>query len=112
MTKGLDGCLFLYALDEWKNIEDKLKQLPMTNVDVRAFVRLFFSGAAECEVDGQGRVILPGNLREYAGIDRDITIIGAGPRAEIWARSRWDEYSGGAGASYDAIAEKLADLGI
>src|SRR5690554_4880291 len=68
ITKGLDGCLFVYSLEEWKNFEDKLSTLPMTNKDARAFVRFFFAGATECGFDKQGRIVIPGNLRQYAGI--------------------------------------------
>ncbi len=66
MTKGLDDCLFLYPSDQWEKIENKLKELPMTNKAVRSFVRTFFSGAVDCELDKQGRVLIGEHLREYA----------------------------------------------
>ena len=65
-TKGLDTCLFIYPMDEWANIETKLKDLPLTSADARAFVRFFLSGATECELDKQSRIIIPDNLRTYA----------------------------------------------
>ena len=92
-TKGLDNCIFLYPMDEWQAIENKLKSLPFTRADVRSFARFFFSGASELEVDKQGRVVLPGNLRDYAGIDKDVVIIGVGTRVEIWSYDSWNEYT-------------------
>ncbi|MBC7076031.1 MAG: division/cell wall cluster transcriptional repressor MraZ [Syntrophomonadaceae bacterium] len=112
VTKGLDNCIFLYPLAEWKLIEDKLHSLPFTKADVRSFVRFFFSAASEMECDKQGRIVLPPNLREYAGIERDVIIIGVGARVEIWAKEKWELYTQRAEASYEEIAEGLVDLGI
>ncbi|MBO8159313.1 division/cell wall cluster transcriptional repressor MraZ [Thermosyntropha sp.] len=111
-TKGLDNCIFLYPLNEWHLIEEKLRQLPLTRADVRAFVRFFFSGASELEIDKQGRTVLPLNLRDYAQIEKDIVIIGVGSRIEIWSVDNWKEYNDKAASSYEEIAEKLVDLGI
>lgn len=111
-TKGLDNCLFVYPREEWAIIESKLKQLPFTKADARAFVRFFFAGAAECESDKQGRVLLPANLRDYARLDKDIVIVGVSSRIEIWSREVWGKYSSEAELSYGDIAEKLEDLGI
>ncbi len=112
VTKGLDNCLFAYSAEEWGNLETKLKSLPFTDKDVRAFVRFFFAGAAECEVDKQGRILLPQNLREYAGLDKDIYVIGVSTRVEIWDKAKWENYSGDENMSADNIAEKMAMLGI
>jgi MraZ protein len=111
-TKGLENCIFLYPPDEWRNIEAKLHSLPMTRADARSFVRFFFSGASELEVDKQGRAVLPSNLREYAGIDKDVVIIGVGSRAEIWASDKWVEYNQEKAGHYEQLAESLVDLGI
>lgn len=111
-TKGLDHCLFLYPLSEWETIEKKLKTLPFTKADTRAFVRLFFSGASECEVDRQGRVLLPAKLREFARINRDVVIIGVSSRVEIWAKEEWDRFSQEAEQAYENIAESIVDLGL
>ncbi|HBK52482.1 division/cell wall cluster transcriptional repressor MraZ [Syntrophomonas wolfei] len=111
-TKGLDNCIFLYPQDEWQLIEKKLRSLPFTRADVRSFVRFFFSGAAELDLDRQGRSVLPLNLREYAGIDRDVIIIGVGTRVEIWSIEKWTDYNENAQSSYEEIAESLVDLGI
>jgi len=112
VTKGLDNCLFVYSKEEWTNLENKLKSLPFTDKDVRAFVRFFFAGATECELDKQGRVLLPQNLREHAGVQKDIYVIGVSARVEIWDKVKWEEYSSGDNMSAENIAEKMAMLGI
>lgn len=112
VTKGLDNCLFAYSLEEWSNLEAKLKALPFTDKDVRAFVRFFFAGATECETDKQGRILLPQNLREYAGLEKDVYVIGVSTRVEIWDKAKWENYSGDDNMSAENIAEKMAMLGI
>lgn len=112
LTKGLDNCLFIYPLEEWKIMENKLKQLPLTNKDARAFVRFFFSGATECELDNQGRIRIPNNLREYANLEKEAVMIGVATRIEVWSSSEWQEYNSDANLSYDEIASKMAELGI
>ncbi len=111
-TKGLDNCIFLYPMEEWSIIEEKLRSLPFTRADVRSFARFFFSGASELEIDRQGRTLIPLNLREYATIDKELIIIGVGSRVEIWAADKWGKYTADAESSYEAIAESLVDLGI
>ena len=93
ITKGLDGCLFGFSQTEWSNFEEKLKTLPLTNKNARDFVRFFLSGAVECEIDKQGRFLLPNNLRTYATLEKEINIIGVGTRIEIWNREAWKKYS-------------------
>ena len=112
VTKGLDNCLFAYSAKEWENLEAKLRTLPFTDKDVRAFVRFFFAGACECEVDKQGRILIPQNLREYAGFEKDVYVIGVSGRVEFWDKARWEEYSGDDNVSPDKIAEKMSMLGI
>ena len=112
VTKGLDNCLFVYPLDEWRILENKLKNLPMTNRDARAFVRFFFSGATECELDNQGRIRIPNNLREHALLEKEAVIIGVGTRIEIWSNDQWQQYNDDANLSYDDIAAKMQELGI
>ncbi|MBO5093766.1 MAG: division/cell wall cluster transcriptional repressor MraZ [Lachnospiraceae bacterium] len=110
VTKGLDGCLFVYDNNEWAVFEEKLKSLPITNKDARAFVRFFLAGAASVEVDKQGRILLPGSLRDFAELKKDIVLIGVGSRIEIWSKERWE-----GAASFedmDEIAEHMADLGL
>ncbi|ERK30828.1 MULTISPECIES: division/cell wall cluster transcriptional repressor MraZ [Clostridium] len=111
LTKGLDGCLYAYPLNEWKILEEKLKSLPLTNKDARAFVRFFFSGATEIELDKQGRGLIPQNLLEYAKIEKEIVSIGVLTRVEIWSKDKWNEYND-ENIDYDSLAEKMSDLGI
>lgn len=112
VTKGLDKCLFAYSKSEWRNFEEKLKTLPLTNKNARDFVRFFLSGAIECEIDKQGRFLIPSNLRSYANIDKEIVIIGVGNRVEIWNRESWTSYSSEENISADEIAENMTMLGI
>jgi MraZ protein len=111
LTKGLDGCLYAYTMDEWKVLEDKLKKLPLTSKDARAFVRFFFSGANEIDIDKQGRALIPQNLLEYAGIEKDIVSIGVSTRIEIWCKVKWDDYNN-SNIDFDEISEKMSELGI
>lgn len=112
MTRGLDKCLFVYPRSEWETLEAKLKKLPMTRADARSFVRFFFSGATECELDKQGRVLIPVTLREYATLERDCVVLGVSNRVEIWSDSVWQEYSSEAAGSFEEISEKLVDLDL
>lgn len=112
VTKGLDACLFVYPLAEWESLENKLRALPFTSSDVRSFVRLLFAGATVCELDKQGRILLPPNLRAHARLDRDAIILGVASRVEIWDKQAWEEYSTRASASFEQVAEHLEGLGI
>lgn len=112
ITKGLDSCLFVYPMAEWKTIQEKLKTLPLTNRDARAFVRFFFSGASESSLDKQGRVLIPANLREHSKLEKEAVIIGVATRLEIWSKDSWNDYTNDDNLSYDSIAEKMAELGI
>lgn len=112
VTKGLDNCLFVYPMQEWSILENKLKQLPFTRADARAFVRFFFSGATEVTIDRQGRVLIPNNLREYARIDKDVVVLGVSSRVEIWGKENWQVYSREAETAYESIAENIHELGF
>lgn len=112
ITKGLDGCLFAYSQIEWGNFEEKLKSLPLAQKNARNFVRFFLSGAVECEIDKQGRFLIPANLREHASLDKEIVIIGVGTRLEIWNKDLWQKYSKDESISADEIAENMTMLGI
>ena len=110
VTKGLDGCLFVYDNNEWNAFEEKLKSLPLTNKDARQFVRFFLAGAATVEVDKQGRILIPSLLREFAGLEKEVVLIGVASRVEIWSKDRWEN-----AASYEdmeEIAEHMAELGL
>ncbi|HIZ06773.1 MAG TPA: division/cell wall cluster transcriptional repressor MraZ [Candidatus Eubacterium avistercoris] len=110
VTKGLDGCLFVYPMEEWKNIEEKFRNIPLTTKDARKFSRFFFSGAATCEVDKQGRILIPTVLREFAGLQKDAVLAGVFNRIEIWSKERWMEES--EYDDMDEVAEHMAELGL
>lgn len=110
ITKGLDGCLFVYDHAEWTAFEEKLKSLPLTNKDARTFVRFFLAGAAGVEVDKQGRVLVPSVLKEFAGINKDVVLIGVASRIEIWSKERWADES--AYEDVESIAEHMSELGL
>ena len=107
VTRGLDTCLFGFTEEGWNELGGKISSMPMTHTDARAFSRIFFSGAAECELDKQGRSLIPANLRDYAKIDKDIVIVGLSSRFEIWSQAEWDKYSEKVSNSYESIAETL-----
>jgi len=112
VTRGLDKCLFAYPMDEWKLLEEKLKKLPLTKKDARAFTRFFFSGAVECEVDKQGRINIPQPLRNYAVLEKECSVIGVSNRVEFWASESWEEYFTASEESFAEIAENLLDFDI
>ena len=112
VTKGLDNCLFAYSKEEWKTFEEKLKNLPLTNMNARNFIRFFFSGATECEIDKQGRINIPQNFREYASLSKDVYIIGVSTRVEIWDKEKWDNYTSPENMDLDEIANQMSNLGI
>jgi len=112
VTKGLDGCLFAYSQTEWTAFEEKLKTLPISNKNARDFTRFFLSGAIECEIDKQGRFLITSNLREFAGLEKDVVIIGVNTRIEIWSKDKWKKYSSDENVNVDEIAENMTMLGI
>ncbi|MDO9464466.1 MAG: division/cell wall cluster transcriptional repressor MraZ [bacterium] len=107
ITKGLDNCLFLFTVDEWRLFENKTKALPLTGKDARAYTRHLFAGASECTIDKQGRISIPLYLKNYAQIRKDVIIIGVMSRIEIWSRENWISYSKNTERSVNEIAEQL-----
>lgn len=103
ITRGLEKCLYAYSLTEWNNIVAKLKQLPFTKKDARTFIRSFFSGAAECEFDRQGRINITSPLVSYADLTKECVVIGANDRLEIWGKANWDNF-------FEENSEKLEDI--
>ena len=103
ITRGLEKCLYAYSISEWNNIVDKLKKLPFTKKDARTFIRSFFSGAAECEFDRQGRINITSPLVSYADLAKECVIIGANDRLEIWGKANWDNF-------FTENSEKLEDI--
>ena len=110
ITRGLDKCLFLFTENEWKTQESKFKSVSFTKSESRKFNRLYFSGASNIECDKQGRILLPQYLKDYAGIKRDVMIVGVSNRIEIWSKEEWRKYYEGAAPSFEKTAENLLDL--
>ena len=110
LTKGLDGCLSIYPMDAWEVFETKLRALPLTNKNARTFTRFFVAGATNCELDKQGRILVPQTLREFAGLEKEVVLTGNLDRIEIWSKEKWSE-----NCNYDDmdnIAESMQDMGI
>lgn len=110
ITRGLDKCLFMFAEEEWRSQENKFKTLSFTKQQSRIFNRLLFSGAVEIASDKQGRILVPQYLKEFAGIKRDVMIIGVSNRIEIWAKDSWRDFYANSRQSFEEIAEKLMDV--
>lgn len=110
VTKGLDGCLFVFPQDEWQAFEEKLRTLPLTQKGARQFTRFFVAGATPCELDKQGRILLPATLREFASLDKDVVLAGMLNRIEIWSKDKWTENN--ACGDMDDIAEQMTQLGL
>jgi MraZ protein len=107
-TKGLDDCLFVYSSDEWRLLEEKIRSLPLSKA--RNLQRFFFAGAADIEADKQGRVLIPQNLREYASLVKDVMIIGASNRVEIWDKQKWNDLCGS--ITPQSVVEAMDELGF
>lgn len=107
-AKGLDNCLFVYSIKEWAMLEEKIRSLPLSKA--RNLQRFFFAGAAELEADKQGRVLIPQGLRDYASLTKEVTIIGASNRVEIWDKQKWEDMC--EGITPQSVAEAMDELGF
>jgi MraZ protein len=107
MTKGQEHCLFVMSFDEFRRMHDQLRQAPVTHKQARDYLRVFLSGASDELPDKQGRVSIPPLLRKYAGLDRDVAVIGAGSRIEIWDLETWDSYLAEQEPGYADTAEEV-----
>lgn len=110
VSKGMDGCLFVYANEDWNAFEQKLTSLPLINKEARQFARFFLAGAAQVELDKQGRILLPAGLREFAGLDKDVVLVGVGSRIEIWSREKWENIN--CDTDMDDITAAMEGLGL
>jgi MraZ protein len=110
ITRGLDGCLFMFSEEEWKHEEAKFRNLSFTKREARKFNRLFFSGATPVVPDKQGRILIPSYLKAYANIKKEIMLIGVSSRIEIWSKEKWKEFYAASKESFEDTAEKLMDL--
>lgn len=109
VTLGLDGCLFAYPMEQWEDFVNRLKELPGTK-EARKLQRYFLAGAAPCEADKQGRVLIPANLREKAGLSKEIVFVGVLQKIEIWSKERWEENEDY--GNVDDIAEHMSEFGL
>ncbi|MFE4464150.1 division/cell wall cluster transcriptional repressor MraZ [Oerskovia sp. NPDC056781] len=107
MTRGQERCLFLLPMDEFRRMYDQIRQAPVTSKQARDYLRVFLSGASDEIPDKQGRISIPAALRTYAGLDRDVAVIGAGTRVEIWDATAWEAYLADQEAEYAATAEEV-----
>ena len=112
ITKGLDGCLFLYPNNEWKIFEEKLRTLPLTNKNARTFTRFFLGSAVDGGLDKQGRVLISSALRTFAGLEKEVVLVGVLDRVEIWDKAKWDENNAVVEEDMDEIASQMEELGL
>lgn len=112
VTRGLDTCLFVYPKNEWEKLAEKLSSLPLTDIKARAFARLMLAGAMDVEFDKQGRILLPGYLRQFAALKTKAIVAGLYNRLEIWDETKWNDYKKSSESETDTINEHLAQLGI
>ena len=107
LTRGLDGCLFVFTEESWKSQERKFREMPFTRGESRRFNRLYFSGACESVCDKQGRILIPEYLKKYAEIKQDVVMVGVSDRIEIWAKEKWQKFFEEHKGSFEELAEKL-----
>lgn len=112
VTRGLDACLFVYPMKTWEVLAEKLGNLPVGEAGTRSFIRLMLAGAVDTDIDSQGRVLLPEYLKEYAGLDKEVTVAGLFDRLEIWDTAKWSAYKTDAEKNSGVIAEQLGKLGV
>ncbi|MBB5182916.1 division/cell wall cluster transcriptional repressor MraZ [Catenisphaera adipataccumulans] len=110
VTRGLDGCLYVYTSEQWQSVFQKLAALPTTNKNARWYQRMVLSKAAECEMDSQGRILIPSSLISLAGLEKECLIIGMANHLEIWAKARWEEMEQIESDSFEDVAEQLSDI--
>ena len=107
LTKGLDKCLYIYTTENWTRQMQKIEELPESDPKVRAFIRHFCANAVECVFDKQGRVVIPQELKSYAGIDKELVTMGAMSKIEVWAKEIWDDPNNGSKIETESIASAL-----
>jgi len=112
VTRGLDKCLWIYPLQEWQNLAEKIADLPITQKNARSFSRLMLAGASDLELDRIGRINLPSYLRDYAKIKKDVAIVGVYNRVEIWPADVWSNFKKEMEESGDEVAESLSEIGF
>ena len=112
VTRGLDGCLFVYTAEEWKKIAEKLGSMPVGEKGTRSFIRMVLAGAVDSKLDSQGRILIPEFLKEYANLSKEVVVAGLFNRLEIWDSKAWEKYKKEAEKNQDEVAEQLGRLGM
>ncbi|MBK5261400.1 MAG: division/cell wall cluster transcriptional repressor MraZ [Peptostreptococcaceae bacterium] len=112
LTRGIDKCLYIYPASEWEQFMKKLSELPSSDSNVRAFIRHFYANAIETEIDKQGRIIIPQELREYANIEKDLVTVGLLNKIEIWSKEEWGKAENKTELESSDFAQKMAEYGI
>lgn len=112
LTRGLDACVFVYSQKEWKHFSEKLGELSMGQSDTRAFNRFLLGGAVEVDIDAAGRILIPDFLKDFAGLQTKVIVVGVANRVELWDEDTWKTYQTGVEKKADALAEKLGDIGM
>ena len=110
VNRGLDGCLYVYTMEQWEKVYEKLSTLPSTKKDARMYQRMMLSKAAECEMDSQGRILIPSSLISLAALEKECLIIGVANHVEIWSKERWQQLEEEQNDSFEEAAENLTDL--
>ncbi|QQS20703.1 MAG: division/cell wall cluster transcriptional repressor MraZ [Candidatus Moraniibacteriota bacterium] len=111
VTRGLDRCLFVYPIKTWETLAEKLGSMPIGEGGTRSFVRLLLAGAFDTEVDSQGRILIPESLKSYAGLSKDVIVVGLWNRLEVWDEQSWKGYQKAAEENSERIAEELGKIG-
>ncbi|MBQ3115216.1 MAG: division/cell wall cluster transcriptional repressor MraZ [Clostridia bacterium] len=110
MTKGLDGCLFVLPTPEWVKLDNELRDKPISTS--RKIKRFFYASKTDCEIDNNGRILIPGPLREFAQIEKEVVVVGVSTRVEIWSKAKWNEQNAEFVDSSDEVALQMEELGI
>jgi len=112
VTTGMDKCLYIYSIQEWEKFMEKLAALPVSDKDSREFMRHFYSNASECEIDKQGRIGIPQDLRDYAKMEKDLVTVGVLDKIEIWSKDEWDNAENGTTLDPAEISQRMTKYGI
>lgn len=112
ITRGLDNCLVVYPINEWQKVSEKLENLPSSKIDARGFSRIILSGAVDVNLDKLGRILIPDYLKKYAGLKKDIVVIGLSNKIEIWDEKTWKDYRQKTEKEIGDMAGRLEELGI
>ena len=112
VTRGMDGCLSIYSQESWTEFEQKLATLPLASKEARTFTRFFVSGATSCDLDRQGRILVPATLREFAGLEKDVVLAGMVNRVEVWSKDRWIGNNTFSNEDLQGVAAHLTSIGF